>query len=107
MKQVRVGLSFTKLVIALIAILLGLILPGSHKAVALDLDPEKIRVQPPKSDIAVVQNRYFEKSFRPEIGLMAGSIMNEAYTDTSYVGYRVGMFFAENFGLELGAQLAW
>ena len=59
------------------AVLFALLLV--NKMAALELDPEKIRVTPPDTDIAVVQNKYFTKSFRPELGLFGGKIMNEAY----------------------------
>jgi outer membrane beta-barrel protein len=72
-----------------------------EKASALELDPKKIRVKPPETNIAVVQNRYFNKAYRPEIGIYYGRIMNEAYTETNYTGYRLSMFFTESLGLEL------
>lgn len=84
----------------LVLTLLGL---DFSKANALDLDQEKIRVKPPKSDIAVVQNRYFNKALRPEIGIFYGKIMNESYTDTTYTGFRLALFFTENFGMELSS----
>lgn len=75
----------------------------SSTVFALDLDPKKIRVNPQKSDIAVVQNRYFNKAFRPELGVFYGKIMNEAYLNTNYTGYRLAMFFTESLGLEVSS----
>lgn len=49
---------------------------------------------------SVVQNRFFTKKNRVEIGLNAGSILNESYSNTSVVGTRTGLFFSEKFGLE-------
>lgn len=89
---------FSKLLIALVTTLLT----GSV-SYGLELDPKKIRVKPLENNIAVVQNRYFDKAFRPELGLFYGRIMNEAYTETNYTGYRLSMFFTESFGLELSS----
>ena len=87
------------LLVKVTAVFFALLLVEQN-ARALELDPEKIRVTPPDTDIAVVQNKYFTKSFRPELGLFGGKIMNEAYTETSYYGLRLGLFFTEYLGLE-------
>ncbi len=38
---------------------------------------------------------------RPEFGLLTGTFLNEAYTKTSTVGARFGLFFSEWFGVEV------
>lgn len=74
------------------------------KLFGMELDPDKIRVNPPETNIAVVQNRYFNKVFRPELGLFYGRIMDEAYTETTYLGYRLSMFFTEGLGIEISSS---
>jgi outer membrane beta-barrel protein len=82
--------------------LISFILLGSHIAHAsgLDLDPEELKGSSSKKSIAVLQNRYFLKAWRPELGIMVGSITNEAYTDTKTHGLRLGIFMNEWVGLE-------
>jgi outer membrane beta-barrel protein len=80
----------------------GLIFSGwaTTGAYALDLKPEEIRGDNKKNPVSVLQNRYFIKSFRPEIGVAAGSFVNDAYTDTFLFGARASLFFSEWFGVE-------
>ena len=66
----------------------------------LDLKPSEIRGKKRKHSVSVLQNRFFEKTFRPEIGLMSGVFINEAYVNTATRGVRLGMFFTEWVGLE-------
>ena len=73
----------------------------NNNAVALQINPDKIKVKNNKEQILVVQNRYFLKKLRPELGIFYGRIMNEAYTKTIYTGYRFGLFLTENFGTEI------
>ncbi|MEN9835158.1 MAG: hypothetical protein RL011_1351 [Pseudomonadota bacterium] len=68
---------------------------------AMDLDPKDIRGSSSKEPVEVLQNRYFLKGFRPEIGLLGGVVLNEAYTNTQLTGLRGGMFIDEWFGFEL------
>lgn len=68
---------------------------------AIDLKPEEVRGKATQSPVTILQNRYFLKAFRPELGFAYGTITNEAYTDTKLVGFRTGLFFSETFGLEL------
>lgn len=49
---------------------------------------------------SVVQNRFFTKSLRAEVGLSAGTILNESYSRTASAGARAGLFFNELLGLE-------
>jgi len=49
--------------------------------------------------VIVVQNRYFLKQYRPEIGLFAGRFLNEAYTKTNYYGFRLSLFANEWLGV--------
>ena len=67
---------------------------------ALDLDAAEIRGQQRRNPVAVLQNRYFTKSLRPEVGVSYGSFLNEAYTDTSLQGLRASIFLGEWVGLE-------
>lgn len=81
-------------------VLLGL---GATRAHALDLDPEKIRGNTEAKPVSVLQNRYFEKALRPEIGLLGGTVINESYTDTTYYGGRFALFLNEWVGVDLQA----
>lgn len=75
----------------------GIVAP---QAGALDLNPSEIRGKSNKEPVAVLQNRYFVKSYRPEFGLMAGMIVDEAYVNTATFGARAGMFLTEWLGFE-------
>ncbi len=68
---------------------------------SLDLKPSEIRGKTEAQPVSVLQNRFFLKSFRPELGLMAGTMLNEAYSDTAMWGWRLGMFFSEWLGAEI------
>lgn len=68
---------------------------------ALDLNPSEIRGKSNKEPVTVLQNRYFLKSYRPEFGLMAGMIVDEAYLNTATFGARAGMFMTEWLGFEV------
>lgn len=68
---------------------------------ALDLNPNEIRGKTVKEPVTVLQNRYFLKSYRPEFGLMAGMIVDEAYLNTSTFGGRSGLFLNEWLGFEV------
>ncbi len=67
---------------------------------ALDLNPAELRGSGARNPVAVLQNRYFTKELRPEIGLATGSFLNEAYTKTSMKGARVSLFLNEWIGVE-------
>ncbi len=69
-------------------------------AQSLELNPDEIRGVDTKKQVAVLQNRYFLKAWRPEVGILAGTILNESYTKTTLTGLRVGMFFNEWVGAE-------
>jgi outer membrane beta-barrel protein len=82
-------------------IFLGAALFSAHTAVAADdLSPSELRGNPNKQPVSVLQNRFFLKAMRPEIGILAGSFLNEAYTKTTTTGFRVGLFINEWFGVE-------
>lgn len=68
---------------------------------AIDLKPEEIRGKGASSPVTILQNRYFLKAWRPELGVSYGTVMNEAYTDTKLLGFRGALFFNEWLGLEL------
>jgi outer membrane beta-barrel protein len=70
-------------------------------AFAFDLDPNEIRGKSSKEPVTVLQNRYFLKQYRPEVGFSLGMIMDEAYLDTQTYGVRSGMFFNEWLGFEV------
>ena len=74
---------------------------AATSARALDLKPDEIRGKSSKEPTSVLQNRYFTKSYRPEFGLLAGQVVDEAYLNTSTFGGRVGLFFSEWLGLEV------
>ncbi len=71
------------------------------KAQAFELDPNEIRGKSSKEPVTVLQNRYFLKSFRPEFGLTAGTLLDEAYLKTTVTGVRAGLFFTEWVGFEV------
>lgn len=83
------------------ALLGGLLSLAASSALALDLNPNEIRGKSSKEPTSVLQNRYFTKSLRPEFGLLAGQIVDEAYLSTSTFGARTGLFFNEWFGMEV------
>ena len=70
-------------------------------ASALDLKPDDIRGKSSKEPTSVLQSRYFLKAFRPEFGLLAGQILDEAYLKTTTTGARAGMFVSEWIGFEV------
>jgi outer membrane beta-barrel protein len=69
-------------------------------ASGLELDPEELRGSNSKKAVSVLQNRFYLKAWRPEVGTLLGTITNEAYTDTKLHGFRLGMFLNEWVGLE-------
>ncbi len=75
-------------------------------ASAIDLKPDEIRGKGQQSPVTILQNRYFTKALRPELGLSFGTITNEAYTDTSLFGVRGAMFLNEWVGVELQSMKA-
>ena len=77
---------------------------GATTTYGLDLDSGEIRGESSKNVVSVLQNRYFVKSYRPEIGLIGGYILDEAYTNTQSGGVRLGLFFNEWFGAEVQWQ---
>jgi outer membrane beta-barrel protein len=83
-----------------VLIFLGLICAAQSQH-AIAADTEAIRGERNDLGVKVVQNRYFIKQFRPEIGIFAGRFLNEAYTKTDTVGIRANFFFTEWFGLEV------
>jgi outer membrane beta-barrel protein len=74
-------------------------LPG--RLAAIDLKPEDVRGKGVSSPVTILQNRYFLKALRPELGVSYGTVTNEAYTDTKLLGFRGALFFNEWLGLEL------
>lgn len=72
----------------------------THAGYGADLTPAEIRGDNQHASVSVLQNRYFLKSWRPEIGFLAGSFLNESYTDTNLTGVRAALFTNEWFGFE-------
>lgn len=68
---------------------------------AQGLESDAMRGQSSKKNVSVLQNRFFTKSWRPEVGLLVGSFLNEAYTDTTSTGLRAALFFNEWVGGEI------
>ena len=84
-----------------LAMLVGVLLFSAISyAEGLELNPEELKGDTNKKLVSVLQNRYFLKAWRPEIGVLAGSISNEAFTKTLTRGLRVGIFLNEWVGLE-------
>lgn len=54
------------------------------------------------SDITpeVIQNRFFTKKLRAEVGASAGAVLNESYSQTQIAGARLGLFLSEKVGIE-------
>lgn len=90
------------LVIALIGQILAapLVCGGVARAQALEIMPRASSTGTKSRPVSVLQNRFFLKSMRPEIGFMTGTILNESYTSTSASGLRLGMFIGEWAGVE-------
>ena len=72
----------------------------ANRSDAVDLNAKEIRGKSRTNPVSVLQNRYFVKSMRPEVGVAAGTMLNEAYTDTSLQGYRFSLFLSEWLGIE-------
>jgi outer membrane beta-barrel protein len=91
-------------IIARLSILLAtLSFAQMAKADGLDLKASEIRGDSSKKPVSVLQNRFFLKALRPEVGILAGSMLNEAYTDTKSFGARAGVFATEWLGFEVQA----
>lgn len=74
---------------------------SATSAAAFDLDPSDIRGKSSKEPVAVLQNRYFLKAYRPEIGFTTGMLLDEAYLKTMTLGLRAGLFINEWVGFEV------
>lgn len=79
------------------AVLIGAYAP---KAVALELKPSEMKGKARQKSVYVLQNRFFKKSLRPEIGIYAGTFLNEAYTDTFGFGGKLSFHFTEWLAVE-------
>lgn len=83
----------------MILVVSGLLSPSG--LIALDIKPDEIRTKTKERSISVLHNRFFKKRFRPELGLFAGTITNEAFLDTFLFGVRASIFVSEWFGLDI------
>ncbi len=86
------------------AVISASLLLGASRSFALDLDPNEIRGKSSKEPMTILQNRYFLKTYRPEVGLNFGMLLDEAYVSTQTSGGRVGMFFNEWLGFDLAVM---
>lgn len=87
-----------------LAVIATVSLAVTSQAFALDLDPNEIRGTTGnnnKQPISVLQNRFFNKAMKPEIGILAGKFLNESYTDTLTAGLRTALFISEWVGVEV------
>lgn len=83
-----------------LVLLLAFLIPQA--VAASDLDPKAIRgkAQKKQKPVSVLHSRFFKKTMRPELGLLGGFVMDEAYIDTKTVGARAGLFVNEWLGFE-------
>lgn len=81
-------------------VFIGFLLTQQSYAAGLELDPDELRGSNSKKSVSVLQNRFYLKAWRPEVGALIGTITNEAYTDTKLHGFRLGIFLNEWVGLE-------
>lgn len=81
-------------------IFIGFLLTHQSYAAGLELDPDELRGSNSKKSVSVLQNRFYLKAWRPEIGTLIGTITNEAYTDTKLHGFRLSLFLNEWVGVE-------
>lgn len=72
----------------------------SFQASGFELKGDEIRGRSSKKAVTVLQNRFFVKTLRPELGVLMGSFLNESYTDTLSYGVRGGLFLTEWIGIE-------
>jgi outer membrane beta-barrel protein len=71
------------------------------EARAFELKADEIRGKSSKQPTTVLQNRQFLKAWRPEAGMVVGTVLDEAYLDTAVVGARTGLFVNEWLGFEV------
>jgi outer membrane beta-barrel protein len=76
------------------------LLSGNAIAAGLELNPKELRGDITKKPVSVLENRYFIKQMRPEVGLVLGLFLNEAYTKTTILGVRSALFLNEWIGVE-------
>ena len=65
-----------------------------------ELNTQEIRGEDRVKPVSVLQNRYFLKQYRPELGVVYGTFLNEAYTKTTDYGIRGAFFISEWLGFE-------
>ena len=66
-----------------------------------EISPELLRGNKKQvKKVAVMQNRFFLKALRPDLGLVGGAVIGDAYTRTLTRGFRAGMFMNEWIGFE-------
>lgn len=92
-------MTFKQSVIGTAALIFVGCLPAAE-GYGLELKPNEIRAKTYEKPVAVLQKRYFRKELRPELGLVFGGFLNEAYTETEKRGARLSLFLNEWIGLE-------
>ena len=84
-----------------LAITLAMITSITSKSWAAALDASSIRGEPRDKVVGVVQNRYFTKSWRPNLSYITGRFLDEGFTKTTYKGGRMSIFPNEWVGFEI------
>ena len=84
-----------------LAIAVAMITSLSGKSWSAELDASAIRGEPRDKFVGVLQNRYFTKSWRPNLSYITGRFLEEAYTKTTYKGGRISIFPNEWVGFEV------
>ena len=83
------------IILGLVIVCVAWVSPNAFAA-----DYAAIKGERPGVGVQVVQNRFFIKKLRPEIGFFAGTFLNEAFTDTNSTGARINLFITEWLGIE-------
>lgn len=66
----------------------------------IDLKPDEMRSKEETKPVSVLQQRFFSKKWRPELGALYGTFFNESYTVTTTRGLRLGLAFHEMWAVE-------
>lgn len=72
---------------------------------ALSIDPSELRSPQTEKTVSVLQQRFFWKKWRPELGATVGAVLNDPYTDATIRGLRLGLFVTETIGIEVSHAL--
>lgn len=82
--------------------LLGLVITviASTQTARGEPSPDQYKYAGTPGELRVLQNRFFKKTWRPEINLGISSLLNDAYTNTRGVQIKVALFPTEWWGIE-------